>query len=154
MKFFLLTILLASATTATASVTYDYHFQSNAFGTTDWQFTVSDFVSAPGTTFITSFDSYSSTFQGTPLFDIQITDPFTASPFISTDAMEGGLSSGGWTGPFDHAGTYTGGGNATLIITQNAASVPEPSSLALIGAAGMLLALVRRRGLVSRIQTS
>jgi hypothetical protein len=142
-RLFLVAALLASATTASASVTYAFHYQGS-FGTTNWQFTVGDFLSAPGTTFISTFDSYSSTFQGPTLFDVQMTNPFSASPFISTDAIGGGLSSSGWVGPFDQTGTYSAG-TATLMISSTAAPAPEPSSLALIGAGGVLFALVRRR---------
>jgi hypothetical protein len=145
---FLIVALLASATAASGSVTYNFHYHSNAFGTTDWQFTVTDFLNAPGTTFITSFDSYSSTFQGSTLLDVQMTNPFSTTPFISTDGDQGGLSSGGWAGPFDHPGTYSDTG-ATLTIS-GTPSAPEPSPLALTGVGGVLLALVRRRHWISQ----
>jgi hypothetical protein len=143
-RLFLVVALLASASTASGSVIYAFHFHSNAFGTTDWQFTVSDFLSAPGTTFITTFDSYSSTFQGGTLFDVQLTDPFSASPSISTEASGGGLSGASWVGPFDHAAIYTAG-NATLTISTTAAATPEPSTPALIATGGVLLAIAHRR---------
>lgn len=143
-RLFLVAALLASATTASASVTYAFHNQGN-FGTTDWQFTVGDFLSAPGTTFITTFDSYSSNTLGSTLLDVQMSNPFSATPFISTDTNNGALSTGGWVGPFDHAGIYTAP-STTLTITSTSTPAPEPSSLALIGAGGVLLALVRRRG--------
>jgi hypothetical protein len=142
-RLFLVAALLASGTTASASVTYAFH-DPGRFGTTNWQFTVGDFLSAPGTTFISTFDSYSSTFLGATLLDVQMTDPFSVSPFISTDTNNGALSSGGWVGPFDHTGTYSVG-TSTLAISSTATPAPEPSSLALIGAGGVLLALVRRR---------
>ncbi len=98
---------------------------------------------AAGTTFITSFDSNSSTFLGN-ITVVELSGPLSATPFILVEGDQGaGLNSGGWTGPFDHADTYFGT-NATLIITGNS-SAPEPSSLALIGGGGVLLAIVRRR---------
>ena len=151
-RLFLIVALLASATAASGSVIYDFHFQSNAFGTTDWQFTVPDLLDAPApsTTFITSFDSASSSFLGT-ILDVQIFNPFSASPGIQTDGTGGGLGIGaGYPGPFDHDGTYSITG-ATLTIS-GAPSAPEPSPLALIGVGGILLALVRRRHWISQKQ--
>jgi len=142
-RLFLIAFLLAAATNASASVSYEFHYQGN-FGTTDWRFTVPDFLSTPGTTFITTFDSYSSTFQGATLFDVQITNPFSASPFISTDASGGALSSSGWVGPFDHADSYSSGG-ATLLITSTGSPTPEPTSVVLTGLGGLLLGVVSRR---------
>jgi len=147
-RLFLVVALLASATAASGSVIYSYH--ATSFGTTDWQFTVPDFLSAPGTTFITSFDSASSSFLGT-ILDVQIFNPFSASPGIQTDGTGGGLGIGaGYPGPFDHDGTYSITG-ATLTIS-GAPSAPEPSPLALIGVGGILLALVRRRHWISQKQ--
>jgi hypothetical protein len=147
-RLLLVGVLLAAATTASASVSYEFHYQGN-FGTTDWRFTVPDFLSTPGNTFITTFDSYSSTFQGATLFDVQITNPFSTTPFISTDAIGGALSSGGWVGPFDHAATYSSGG-ATLLITSTGSPTPEPSSVVLTGLGGLLFALGSRRRWSSR----
>jgi hypothetical protein len=147
-RLFLVVALLASATAASGSVIYSYH--ATSFGTTDWQFTVLDFLSAPGTTFITSFDSASSSFLGT-ILDVQIFNPFSASPGIQTDGTGGGLGIGaGYPGPFDHDGTYSITG-ATLTIS-GAPSAPEPSPLALTGVGGILLALVRRRHWISQKQ--
>ena len=143
-KLFLVAALLASATTASASVVYSFHFQSSSFGATDWQFTVPNYVSAPGTNYITTFDSYSSGFLGGTLFDVRMIDPFSTSPFISTDTDNGGLSTGPWTGPFDHDGTYTIR-NTTLTITSTSTAAPEPSSTALIAAGAILLAVLQRR---------
>jgi hypothetical protein len=147
-RLFLIAALFAAATTASASVSYEFHYQGN-FGTTDWRFTVPDFISTPGTTYITAFDSYSSTFLGATLFDVRIIDPFSASPFLSTDTSNGGLSSGGWVGPFDHADTYSSGGS-TLTITSTGSPIPEPSSIVLTGLGGLLFALVSRRHWTSR----
>jgi hypothetical protein len=140
-RLFLIVALLASATAANGSVIYSYH--STSFGSTDWQFTVPDFLKAPGTTFITSFDSASSSFLGT-ILDVQIINPFSTSPGIQTDGTSAALGVGsGYPGPFDHDGTYSISG--TTLTISGSASVPEPSSLSLIGATGVLLAFVRRR---------
>ena len=143
-RLFLLAALLASATTASASVVYSFHSHSNSFGDTDWQFTAPSFLNAPGTTYITTFDSYSSSFLGGILFDVRMIDPFSASPFISTDTDNGALSSGGWVGPFDHAGIYSTR-DATLTISSTSQPAPEPSTPALIVAGAVLLAVVHRR---------
>ena len=145
-RLFLLAALLASATTASASVTYGYH-STGRFGTTDWQFTVGDFLSAPGTTFITTFDSYSSNTLGSTLLSVQITDPFSTSPSVVTSGDAATLGSAIWVGPFDQAGVYIANNvttNNTLTISST--NTPEPSSFSLIGAGGLLFGLVRRRG--------
>ena len=147
-RLLLIVALLASATAASGSVIYSYH--ATAFGTTDWQFTVPDFLSAPGTTFITSFDSASSSLVGT-ILDVQIINPFSTSPGIQTEGTSGGTGIGaGYPGPFDHDGTYSISGAALTI--SGAPSAPEPSPLALTGVGGVLLALVRRRHWISQKQ--
>ena len=145
-KLFLISAMLASATCANASVLYDFQFNGRPIGSVAWQFTVADYLSAPGTTFITSFDSVAIGALGNML-DVRFFDPFSTTPGISTDGDQGSLSSGsGWTGPFDHNGTYING-NATLVISGSpaAASAPEPAPIALVGAAGLLLAFARRK---------
>ncbi len=142
-RLFVVACFLAFATAASGSISYS--FDSGDFiGTeTTWQFTVPDFLTAPST-IITVFDSSSSTLVGT-ILSVEIDNPDSTGPEVITSGTSAGLDTLGWTGPFNQDGLYTVG-TATLTITGTPdSSVPEPSALALVGAGGILLAIVQRR---------
>jgi hypothetical protein len=142
--FALLSVGLTLAVTSTARAdTFTYDVSTVTYITHipyEFSFTETSLLSA--TTTILGADMTVITSPGCTINFSTFTDPLSMTPKISEGLGSPCLSSNtvGFTGPFDHVGSYSNGAQLPTILTISSVSVPEPSAFLLLGSG--LLALV------------